>query len=187
MHVTFLIPVFISPRPLRPPNGLGGQIWPQIWNQWPKEPSWPKFQGTFVSQFRNLQEVLQEIYLFMTCASAAGKNNVETGGAERKSAYKTGFHSTTKQSRRAMRWETSERVKLKCKRKIINLRHERVSGLVKFGCVLNELWVQACVKRTGGTGASVMACRRLFFDSLKESQNKEFWVGCQSPRQPNGN
>ena len=47
-------PVFRSPRPLRPPNGLGGQIWPQIWNQWPKEPMWPKFQGTFVSHFRNL-------------------------------------------------------------------------------------------------------------------------------------
>ena len=26
VHVTLLIPVFISPRPLRPPNGLGGQI-----------------------------------------------------------------------------------------------------------------------------------------------------------------
>ena len=26
VHVTLLIPVFISPRPLRPPNGLGSQI-----------------------------------------------------------------------------------------------------------------------------------------------------------------
>ena len=26
VHVTLLIPVFISPRPLWPPNGLGGQI-----------------------------------------------------------------------------------------------------------------------------------------------------------------
>ena len=26
VHVTLLIPAFISPRSLRPPNGLGGQI-----------------------------------------------------------------------------------------------------------------------------------------------------------------
>ena len=57
VHVTLLIIVFISPRPLRPPNSLGGQIWPQIWNQWPKEPMWPKFQGTFVSHFRNFSRV----------------------------------------------------------------------------------------------------------------------------------
>ena len=57
VHVTLLIPLFISPRPLRPPNNLGGQIWPQIWNQWPKEPMWPKFQGTFVSHFRNFSRL----------------------------------------------------------------------------------------------------------------------------------
>ena len=28
-------------RPLRPPNSLWGQIWPQIWNQWPQLPTYP--------------------------------------------------------------------------------------------------------------------------------------------------
>ena len=28
-------------RPLWPPNSLGGQIWPQIWNQWPQLPTYP--------------------------------------------------------------------------------------------------------------------------------------------------
>ena len=48
VHVILLIPVYRSPRPLQPPNNLRGQIWPRIWNQWPKKPMWPKLQGTFV-------------------------------------------------------------------------------------------------------------------------------------------
>ena len=28
-------------RPLRPPNSLRDQIWPQIWNQWPQLPTYP--------------------------------------------------------------------------------------------------------------------------------------------------
>ena len=40
VHVTHLILVFRSPRPLRPPNGLGGLIWPRIWNPWPQLPSY---------------------------------------------------------------------------------------------------------------------------------------------------
>ena len=32
---------FLQPlRPLQPPNSLGGQIWPQIWNQWAQLPTY---------------------------------------------------------------------------------------------------------------------------------------------------
>ena len=47
--------LFWPPRPLLVlQNDHGAQIWPLIWNQWPKEPMWPKFQGMVVSQFWNL-------------------------------------------------------------------------------------------------------------------------------------
>ena len=29
------------PRSLQPPNSLGGQVWPNIWNQWPQLPTYP--------------------------------------------------------------------------------------------------------------------------------------------------
>ena len=34
-------PFWQPPRPPQPPNSLRGQIWPQIWNQWPQLPTYP--------------------------------------------------------------------------------------------------------------------------------------------------
>ena len=34
-------PLWQPLRPPQPPNSLGGQIWPQIWNQWPQLPTYP--------------------------------------------------------------------------------------------------------------------------------------------------
>ena len=34
-------PSWQPPRPPQPQNSLGGQIWPQIWNQWPQLPTYP--------------------------------------------------------------------------------------------------------------------------------------------------
>ena len=57
VHFTILIPGFRSSRPLWPPQQPQRSNPTSVfWNQWPKEPIGPKFQGVFVSQFRNLSE-----------------------------------------------------------------------------------------------------------------------------------
>ena len=34
-------PFWQPPRSQQPPNSLRGQVWPQIWNQWPQLPTYP--------------------------------------------------------------------------------------------------------------------------------------------------
>ena len=95
VHLTLLIPVFISSRPLWPPNGLGGHTWHQIWNQWPKEPLGPKFQTTFVSHFWNLSRE-REKKKKSTCSWPAGNNSDNVITVTRyKAHFEPGFLTKT--------------------------------------------------------------------------------------------
>ena len=50
VHIVYMVCLWQPLRSLQPLNSLWGQNWPQICNQLPQLPMWPKFQGNLISQ-----------------------------------------------------------------------------------------------------------------------------------------